>query len=841
MEHIFDWPGKSDEEGNEHPAVSHMLDVAACAEQLIAGHSAFRHLSGVQRKAMVLLVALHDVGKLSESFRALIREGEKGKPLHWELSDHLLCNVLDKALEKLGADLWVRAELYAAVAGHHGQPPMRGDQRDKRKKRRAVGSGEQTAQDWVSKLLELFPNASLEDMTAKEARALSWVLSGLTVASDWVGSNTDWFPLQPNRRDVDLVLANSRHCAECAVKKTGLIPPRPATTGASALIGLDSLRPMQESASMVALEEGPLLAIIEDSTGTGKTEAALILAQRMMVAGKARGIFFALPTMATSNAMFERMRGIAPRLFETSPSVVLTHSRAKLSEAMQGLQGASADGTPETDCATWLTDSRRKSLLATVGVGTVDQALLGILPTRFSTLRLFGLADKVLIVDEAHSYDPYMEKQLEALLKMQARLGGSAILMTATLPLEMREKYVCAFQKGLLGQSHEFSDTRYPSIHLVGRKVLSQGVEPDRTRSVLVERIADADGAMKFLQTAAKNGAACVWVRNSVDDAIEAAGALKRQGMETDLLHARFALIDRLRHEQALMLRFGKHGERDSNRILVATQVVEASLDLDFDAMVSDLAPIGSLVQRTGRLWRHMDVRPEVRRPVPAPILHVVSPDPDEVRGDDWLSAVLCGGAWVYRLDHQWLTAKAVFDTGEIKTPAGLRALLEAVHGDGAPPVPDMLEEAEYRAEADAYAHIGMAQGNVVDAPAGYFLGTRGAVGKDALFPTRLGEPQVTMVLARHENNRLVPWANENDLATAWALSEVTASRKRFEHLLPDQDRPEVQEIKKTWPKWRRETYSVCAVKECGAIGENLLYDNEFGLRIRATNRVISA
>ena len=838
MEQVFDWPGKSDKEGNEHPAVLHMLDVAACAERLIDGHTAFGRLSDRQRRALVILVALHDVGKLSESFRALIRTDEKGAPPHWELSDHLLCGVLDDLLINLGADDWVRAELYAAVAGHHGRPPTRtgGDRRERWKRRRAVGSGEQAARTWVSKLLELFRDASLEDMTVADARVLSWVLSGLTVTSDWIGSNTEWFPHEPDLRNIEAALRQSRRRARDATKAAGLSLPAPASVGGSVLAGLTELRPMQECTSTVPLADGPQLAVVEDATGTGKTEAALILAHRMMAAGKARGLFFALPTMATSDAMFGRMQAVARDLFEDPPSVVLTHSRAKLSEAVRGLRGASSDETPESESAAWLTDNRRRSLLATVGVGTVDQALLGILPTRFSTLRLFGLADKVLIVDEAHSYDPYMQRELEAMLRMQARLGGSAILMTATLPLEMRQAYVRAFQEGLSTETRDLPDTRYPGLHCIGRELSSHAVEPlvDSVRTVRVKRLAHAAGAVDLLANAANARAACVWVRNAVDDAIAAVEALAERGVKADLLHARFAMVDRLRHEQLLMARFGKAGSGRAGRVLVATQVIEASLDLDFDMMISDLAPIGSLIQRAGRLWRHMKSRPAAGRPVPDPILYVVSPDPNRKEGEDWLRAVLGGGAWVYRLDYQWLTARAVFAVGKIAEPDGLRALIEAVHGDCAPPVPQALEAAQCQADADAIAVAGMARSNVVDSAAGYLSGIGGAVGNDALFPTRLGEPQVTMVLARREGDRLVPWADEADPETAWSLSEVSAARKRFAHLLPDQATPEIQAVKELWPEWRREAFPVCMVEEGGMIGKELRYDKILGLRIRA-------
>ena len=838
MDSIFDWPGKSDNQGNERPAVLHMLDVTACAERLIDGHTAFGGLSGAQRRALVVLVALHDVGKLSESFRALIRVGERGAPPHWQLSDFLLCGTLGVVLGRLGADEWVRTQLYAAVAGHHGQPPTRasGNRTERRKRQRAVGSGKEAALEWALRLMEVFPDASLEGMTFDDAKALSWALSGLTVAADWVGSNTDWFPVEPGLHDIEAALAESRRRAGRAIEAAGLDPPCPAPVDGDALIGVTELRPMQQAALTIGLEEGPQLAVLEDATGTGKTEAALILAHRMMAVGKARGLFFALPTMATSDAMFERMKKIAPELFKTWPSVVLTHSRAKLSETVRGLRGAKADETPEADGAAWLTDNRRRSLLATVGVGTVDQGLLGILPTRFSTLRLFGLADKVLIVDEAHSYDPYMQEQLETLLRMQAQLGGSAILMTATLPLEMRRAYVEAFREGIAAGAADLSAMYYPGLHLVGRGFCSQVVEPlaESVRTVSVVRLPRADDAMDLLKEAAGRGAACVWVRNAVDDAIETAEALRRRGVNVDLLHARFAMVDRLRHEQAMLGRFGKNGLGREGRILVATQVVEASLDLDFDVMVSDLAPIGSLIQRAGRLWRHMDVRRKAVRPFPSPTLHVVSPDPEKVDGDGWLHDVLDRGAWVYRLDHQWRTAKAIFEAGEIVAPDGLRALIEAVHGEGELQVPKLLEEAQQTADGQAMAEAGLAHVNVVEGAAGYLTGTRGSVGNDALFPTRLGEPQVAMVLARRDGDRLLPWAEDDDPAVAWALSEVSAARKRFERLLPDQEAPEIRDVKKNWPEWRREAYHVSPVDKAGAIGEGMLYDSERGLHLRA-------
>ncbi len=832
MKSLFDWPGKS-HEGEEYPAVRHMLDVAACAEQLIEGHTAFVHLNRKQHKALTVLIALHDVGKLSESFRALIRNDETGFPLHWQLSESLLRHSLDELLSGLGACRDARLELYSAVAGHHGQPPTMGDRRERKKRRRAIGEGEAAARNWVAHLLSLFPGASLEDLESEEASRLSWPLSGLTVVSDWIGSNTNWFPFKPETQDFGEALTIARKNAAIAVEEAGLAPPDLREPDPVAPLGMSNLRPMQQAVTRVKLMDGPKLAIIEDSTGTGKTEAALILAQRMLAAGKARGLFFALPTMATSDAMLERVRRNVPALFETPPFVLLTHSRAVLSRKLRNLSTGFLDKTPEADGGAWLIDNRRRALLATVGVGTVDQILLCILPTRFSTLRLFGVADKVLIIDEAHSYDPYMQEQLEALLRMQARLGGSAILMTATLPLAMRRGYVAAFQNGLDETERPLADSCYPSLHVVGRDVQSVTVEPAsaNVRTVSVRRLSGTDSALKLLVEATESGAAAVWVRNAVDDAIEAVEKLRRSGIEAGLLHARFAMTDRLHHEQALMRRFGRDGVGHRGHVLVATQVVEASLDLDFDVMITDLAPIGSLIQRAGRLWRHMDIRPEAQRPVSGPLLHVISPDPDSADSERWLRDVLGRGAWVYRLDEQWLTARAMFDVGEIAEPGGLRDLIEAVHGEARPALPPALAEAALEAEGHALAEVGVARGNIVDCDAGYRRGTRGAVGDDSQFPTRLGEPQVTLVLAQRRGGKLVPWADNEDPDVAWAHSEVSVSRRRFERLLPEQNAPEIVAAKRHWHEWRRHACRLGVVETNGAVGDQLVYDPQTGLR----------
>ncbi len=837
------WPGKTDKDfpGIRLPAAWHMLDVAACAALQFDHHTLLRGLCEAQKQALLLLICLHDLGKFSNSFRAMLLDGTPQAYRHWKLSAVLLQDMDDELARVLKGEAEVRRILGAAVAGHHGGPP---NGNELSAKRRSIGDeGRAAAQAFTGAAAGLFPNASLEGITAGQAGAMSWLLSGLTVQSDWLGSNIRWFPVNRQYASTDEAWADSRARARTATCEAGLIPTvaRPFS-GAQSLLNLASLRPMQAAVARLSLQDGPMMAMIEDATGAGKTEAALILAQRMIAAGKADGLFFALPTMATANAMYERVAQVAPKLFETPPSVVLAHSRSALNtqfEATIGQQTSRSD--EELTCSQWLADDRRLSLLAQVGVGTIDQALMAVLPIRFNSLRLWGLTRKVVIVDEAHSYDPYMEAQLARFLRFHAMFGGSAIVMTATLPRGVRRRLVQAFQTGLGVGAHamrkhkpDIESSDYPALSVVTRQISSQKVEPvpATCRRIAVRRLADANSALDLLKTAREKGAACVWVRNGVDDAIFAVQDLRNIGVKADLLHARFTMWDRLRIEEAVQLRFGRKGDARAGRVLVATQVVEASLDLDFDVMVSDLAPIGALIQRAGRLWRHMDLRPAASRPAKGPILHVLSPDPDKVENERWLHQVLGGGAWVYGQDVQWRTAKLLFEAGEIVAPDGLRGLIEAVHGEGGPQLPTPLERAGFDTEGRQMSERAQGANNVLDADQPFDQGQNQKVFSDEDFPTRLGAPQVTLLLTRATDTGLIPWADEPRRGHAEALSEVQMSQSRFDKLpaRPDQTAPEVLKFKADWPKWKQDKVVVAVVAPDEKICEGLQYSKEFGL-----------
>ncbi|MCA8879642.1 MAG: CRISPR-associated helicase Cas3' [Rhodobacteraceae bacterium] len=824
------WPGKSAvvPGGPCHPAIWHMLDVAAVAERLIAP---FR-FPAPQSKALVLLAALHDLGKIGAQFRGMVLDGtpQRGGS-HWKVTEALLRHHDMKLAPVLGMRNRHRFALYAATAGHHGRPPSDEQTGWEAMLRHAGADAIADAGKAIETYAALWPEASLADLSRDDAYALSWWLPGLVAAADWIGSNVEWFPPTAPDLPIEAYWAQARALAEAAVAAAGLASPE---VSAAPLFSF-ALRPMQVAAAEVSLRDGPMLALIEDETGAGKTEAALILAQRMMRAGKGRGLYFALPTMATADAMFGRAREVVGRMFSSGPSLTLAHGRAGLSVEFRDLRGGDRANQDEPGCSDWLAESRRRALLADVGIGTIDQALLGVLPTRHACLRLFGLSSKILIVDEVHEMgDPYLEELLAALLRAHAALGGSAILLTATLPMGLRARLVTAFEAGAGRDTAAPADADYPALTVPGGAVRTDLPKTTGARGpVQVERLAAPEVAVDLLVDRARQGAACVWVRNAVDEAMSAVRSLRDRGISANLLHARFALGDRKRHEASALDRFGKGGQGREGRVLVATQVVESSLDLDFDVMVSDLAPMAALIQRAGRLWRHMDLRPQATRSVPAPVLYVVAPDPNAVGDARWLHSALGAGAHVYDLPLQWRTADVVFRTGRIEAPGNLRALIEAAHGEDGD-LPEALLGAEVKALGAAHGKRAHGKRNVVDFAAGFRQGAGGW--EDTEFPTRLGQEMRALVLTRWQDGELVPWAIGETAADSAQLSEVQASARRLAALdLPDQTAAAIVAFTADWPDWRRRAVMVCPVDEDGVICAGLRYDAEQGLMFTST------
>jgi CRISPR-associated endonuclease/helicase Cas3 len=427
-------------------------------------------------------------------------------------------------------------------------------------------------------------------------------------------------------------------------------------------------------------------------------------------------------------------------------------------------------------------------MLADVGAGTIDQALLAVLPSKFNTVRLFGLSDKVLVIDEAHAYDEYMGVELEQLLRFHAALGGCAVVLSATLPKSRRNTLVDAWRDGLrggqrrLGPATEIGSMAYPLATVVGTGGV-QEVELVAAswsgRCVPVRFVHDLESARSHVLAAARAGACVVWVRNTVEDCLAAADMVRENGLEPIVFHARFAQSDRQRREQEVLGLFGPGGspERRRGRVVVATQVIEQSLDLDFDAMVTDIAPVDLLIQRAGRLQRH-STRHTSRPHGLALELVVLSPPFLEEPGSDWLEGIFAGTAAIYEdAGLVWRTVRSLERARAIVMPGDLRTLIEGVYGSD--DVPEGLTARANRAEGKGKADAATATFATLIVTDGYAAGAR-AWASELRVPTRIHAKQVAVRLARlRPDGALVPWSDGEPAWRAWALSEVQLSSKR--------------------------------------------------------------
>ena len=833
-----------------HPLACHSLDVAATGEALLASQprlaGSFAGLLALSEEEVVsllrYLLCLHDIGKFAKRFQAKVPArypecfdddptGLATRFDHGSGGMRLFNAAPDRFLLPEGAPARAWPPLVSAVTGHHGSPPEHWSCEGLTALRPDFGrAGIEAAHAFIVGAHALLtPPRKLPTLAARQAKRASHALAGLAVLADWIGSRQEWFPYCEPTEELGTHWNEARKRASRAVAESGVVPA-PASCGLEyrALLGERvSPSPMQRWARDVELPAGPALFLIEDETGSGKTEAALMLAHRLMASGAGDGLYVALPTMATANAMFERLAVAYRHLFgsEAEPSLALAHGardmHAGFRDAM--LQGGrredsyargrgSADAsetTASSACAAWIADDRRRAFLADAGAGTIDQALLAVLPCRHQSLRLLGLSRRILILDEVHAYDAYMQREMERLLEFQAGLGGSAILLSATLPLSVRERLTDAFTKGLdspAGEADPGMDYPLVSVCSVGA-TSSWKVEgrSERARTFPVRFLSSPNEALDDVERAARSGGGVLYIRNSVDDALDAHAALVARGLQPDLFHARFALADRLTMERRIVASFGKRSRAEdrAGRVLVATQVVEQSLDLDFDVLVTDLAPIDLVIQRAGRLWRHE--RPERSG---QPELLVVGPEPIDDADEDWFGRAFPRAKYVYR-DHArlWLSARALKDAGKIESPTGLRALIESVYGDDADRrLPEALQGNFFDAEGRAGAEQGVATMNLLDFSKGY-VRDGGAWDNDARTPTRLNDdPQVTLRLACVREGRVEPFARQaasDEPWRAWRLSEVNvASRRVGGEAVPSRHAGAARAAKAQWTRY---------------------------------------
>lgn len=794
-----------------------------CTEQEFLSWSAF-------------FLALHDLGKFSEAFQSqrpdLIQLLQSRGPNlskqyserhdslgFWLWDDDLIAEVLltigieNTRKTQRGMKRWLMA-----VTGHHGMPPKPTGNVDfffLREDKRA-------AADYVLVIAKLLLTDDAKRIPGDaganfewNSKVLSWWFAGVTVLADWLGSNTLFFPYREQPQELAAYWTYAQDQASDVLKYSGVLstPTEVGQTLADFFPYINEASPLQDWAATVEINQAPQIYLLEDVTGAGKTEAAIMLTYRLMAQGAAQGFFIGLPTMATANAMYQRVAQVYQKLFAGSANLTLAHGFKTLVEEFSASilpadnpeqDDAQLDETATARCTAWLADHSKRALLASAGVGTVDQALLAVLHSKHQSLRLLGLFNKVLIIDEVHACDAYMQGVLEVLLEFHARADGSVILLSATMPSRMKQRLLDAYARGRnQGAAPRLRSTAYPlaTRWFDGQSsLLEEGLSsrPNVSRTMQVHYESEEENVFLHIQAALQKGHCVGWIRNTVADAISAYERLSEivpHGKIT-LFHARFSMQDRLDKEAQVLDHFGgKSGEQDRHgRLMIATQVAEQSLDVDFDVLITDLAPIDRVLQRAGRLQRHVrDAQgnclygADAKDERPSPCVWVLGPAWTSQPKSDWYGAMFKKGQHVYKNHGQlWLTAK-VLQKGSFTMPADARGLIETVFSE-TEILPDALAINVLKAEGQEMSEASLAQQNTLKISGGYERGDFGDWWSEAKTPSRLGEETMEVILAKWDGANLERWATGG-----WSYSMVKVAAR----LLASVDAPE-SEPKKT-------------------------------------------
>jgi CRISPR-associated endonuclease/helicase Cas3 len=687
------------------------------------------------KKWVSFLAGSHDIGKASPGFQSRSDTAKQElKKIGFDFEDvkdipHGIVSacVLQELFQgKLSPQL--AKKLAVVLGGHHGVFP---DSEEMKRWRACLGT-----RKWQNVRQVLYENlgklCGIKDLPApsgEPGNTFYMFLAGLTSVADWIASNETFFPYKTDHT-VDEHLNYAKGKALEALEKLGWIGWKPALTSATIqelFPFIKDVRPLQQEAITLAnaIGDQPGLVIIEAPMGEGKTEAAIYLADSWVKCLGQKGYYFALPTMATSDQMFGRVEDyLIKRYPGDRVNFMLLHGHAALSAEFKTLKDKfevqSVNKNDNSDlpydkvsagviASEWFT-YRKRGLLAPFGVGTIDQALLAVLQTRHVFVRLFGLAHKTIIIDEVHAYDAYMTTLMERLLEWLAALGSSVVLLSATLPKGRRDALLEAYVKGIRKEENEvpleLDEIKYPRISWTdGSEFHAKtiGTSLDSTKKLQIQMVRDdlpVNGGEyvlgKQLQEALADGGCAAVICNTVDQAQKVYQALKHYfpvedagdgSPELDLLHARYLYGDRKKREERTLLRFGKPGakvlcsdgiEREVKRpkkaILVATQIIEQSLDLDFDLMVTEMAPVDLLLQRAGRMHRHKNKRPEK---LSTSTLWICQPD--ETNGIPNFGGGTHAVYDYHILLRSWLEIK---DKAVVKIPEHVENLIESVYDE---------------------------------------------------------------------------------------------------------------------------------------------------------------
>lgn len=659
--------GKKDNSGQDElwlPLVQHLLDTKNVitylySHWLSAGQRALL-CSNLPEQQVVQLVSflgfIHDIGKATPAFQkkqSYIHDADLDQDLLEKIArggledlNKLVLSNSEKTPHALAGEAILEVNglnetVGAIIGGHHGKPLYKefyGQASENTYDHNYFGKNHQNKwqklqQELIDLGLKLTGFSSLTELP-EISQPQAVILEGLVIMADWLASSQclndapskPMFYLIPLNEGLDDIDSKSRFqdaILTWSVDQSWDAQPVTGIKGQYERRWHFDPRPVQEKMSeQIAEIDEPGMVIIEAPMGIGKTEIALTAAEQLASATGRNGLFMGLPTQATTNAMFTRVEQWLKRMAtdeQANLSIKLMHGKAQFNSEYRQLPRAEnvdedVDQQGAVTVNSWF--SGKKSILNEFTIGTVDQLLLMALKQKHLSLRHLGFSGKVVVIDEVHAYDAYMNSYLERALTWLGAYRVPVVALSATLPAKKRKDLLAAYLKGRYGRQAKDFDLQYqeayPLLTYNDGPTVKQLADFDKmpTQTVQVVRTAldDQDLVNKVTQEISQGGVAGVIV-NTVKRAQQLASLLPK-AIPKLVLHSAFLTPDRSKLEEKLQKLIGKNGQRPEKLVVIGTQVLEQSLDIDFDVLFTDIAPMDLILQRVGRLHRHKIKRP---------------------------------------------------------------------------------------------------------------------------------------------------------------------------------------------------------------------------------------
>lgn len=602
------------------------------------------------------------------------------------------------ASEVLLESYGVSEDVASIVGAHHGIPLSSNDHHKSQMKTYEENynqRGSTNSKLWDKSQVEIL-NWALQKSGYYSVKNIPYItqpaaviVSGLLIMADWISSNEKYFPLIDIEQDSIANLEERLHNGWINWDKSDL-------WRVSNEINVDTIYDKRfgfknpRSAQKVLTEtidetSNPGIIIFEAPMGIGKTEAALVATEQLAYKNQCSGMFFGLPTQATSNGMFPRVNNWLNEMLQASDmkaSIRLKHGKAELNDVFNDIAKCVNidDNINESVIVNEWFSGRKTAVLDDFVVGTVDQFLMVALKQKHLALRHLGFSKKVVVLDEVHAYDSYMSQFLYMAVKWMGAYNIPVVILSATLPSEKRKDLIQNYMEGAgyswkkLNNPESLYSDAYPLITYNDGDQIKQEINfpkyKNETKTVTIIK-QNSDNITELVDKLIANDGIIGIIVNTVKKSQELYSEFEKiYGDDlVDVLHSAFIATDRIKKEDNLVKMIGKDAVRPHKKIIIGTQVIEQSLDIDFDVLITEIAPMDLLIQRIGRLWRH-----DIKRPTnySTPVCYVTGLS-DNLDFDS-------GARFIY--DNYILARTQYFLQDSLKVPDDISKLVQNVYSD---------------------------------------------------------------------------------------------------------------------------------------------------------------